>query len=85
MIHPPQVRSLPSLPVPVRGIRVFSVKAREPVLDMDSRSQVTWLQEDGVDCQIFVQEAEAIVRRLRRDGVIGRWSGVRPLRGRERE
>lgn len=52
--------------------QMFSVKNREPVWGMDSRSQVTRVQEEGIAYHVFIQEAEAIVRNLMRDGVIGR-------------
>ena len=56
----------------VLATQMFSVKTRAPVWGIDSRSQVTQVAEEGIDYQIFVREAEAIVRNLRRDGVIGR-------------
>lgn len=54
----------------VLGTQMFSVRDRKPVWAMESHSQFVVKIEDGLDYGIFVQEAEAIVRQLVRDGVV---------------
>jgi len=49
---------------------VLSVATREPVWAIDSRSQIVEVQEDGLDYSIFVNEANAIVTSLSKDGLI---------------
>ena len=68
-VAPPRINMEHDL---VLATQMFSVASREPVWGMDSRSQFTRIAEEGLDYQIFVREAEGIVRNLRRDGVIGR-------------
>jgi hypothetical protein len=52
--------------------QVFSVKTREPVWGMESESVFTEKQEDGLDYNIFVNEANAIVSNMSRDQLIAR-------------
>ena len=50
--------------------QMFSVAERAPVWGIESRSQFTEIQEEGLDYQIFIDEATAIVRNLKRGGLI---------------
>lgn len=54
----------------VLATQMFSVADRAPVWGMDSKSQFTEVQEDGLDYQIFIDEATAIVQNLKRGGLI---------------
>lgn len=54
----------------VLATQMFSIAERAPVWGMESRSQFTEIQEDGLDYQIFIDEATAIVRNLKRGGLI---------------
>ena len=54
----------------VLATQVFSVAGRAPVWAMESKSEFTEVQEDGLDYQIFIDEATAIVRNLKRGGLI---------------
>lgn len=67
--EPPRLNVAHSL---VLATQVFSVASREAVWGMDSRSKFVEVEEDGLDYQIFVNEAQGIVRNLSRDGLIAR-------------
>ena len=67
--EPPRLNVEHSL---VLATQVFSVASREAVWGMDSRSKFVEVEEDGLDYQIFVNEAKGIVRNLVRDGLIAR-------------
>ena len=66
-VEPPRITVDWSL---VLATQVFSVKTREPVWAIDASSQFTEIEEDGLDYNIYVNEAEAIVRHMQRDGLI---------------
>ena len=66
-VEPPRVLIERSL---VLATQAFSVAEREPVWTMESKSQFVEVQEDGLDYNIFIEEANAIVKRMSRDGVI---------------
>jgi hypothetical protein len=67
--EPPRLNVAHSL---VLATQVFSVASREAVWGMDSRSKFVEVEEDGLDYQVFVNEARGIVRSLSRDGLIAR-------------
>ena len=52
--------------------QMFSAKTREPVWGADSHARFTENVEQGFDYRIFEREADAIVARLLRDGVVAR-------------
>jgi len=64
-VEPPRLLTTHSL---VLATQLFSVKSREPVWGIESKPVFTEVQENGLDYQIFVDEATSIVRRLSRDG-----------------
>ena len=66
-VEPPRVLIERSL---VLATQAFSVAEREPVWTMESKSQFVEVQEDGLDYNIFIEEANAIVKRMSRDGLI---------------
>ena len=68
-VEPPRLETEHSL---VLASQVFSVKTREPVWAIESQSVFVEIQEDGLDYRIFVDEANAIVRRMKRDKVVRR-------------
>lgn len=55
----------------VLATQAFSVAEQAPVWGMESKSEFTEIQEEGLDYNVFVNEAKAIVRNLKRDGLIG--------------
>ncbi len=55
----------------VLATQAFSVAERAPVWGIESRSEFVEVQEEGLDYNVFVNEAKAIVRNLKRDGLIG--------------
>lgn len=66
-VEPPRILIESTL---VLATQVFSVADRAAVWGIESRSRFVEVQEDGLDYQIFVDEANAIVSRMRRDGVV---------------
>jgi hypothetical protein len=54
----------------VLASQVFSAKSREPVWAIESRSDFVVKQEDGLDYNIFVNEAAAIVKHLTQDKLV---------------
>lgn len=68
-VEPPRLQIEHSL---VLATQMFSVQSREPVWAMESQSVFVQKQEDGLDYQIFVREAAAIVKHLARDKLIAR-------------
>lgn len=68
-VEPPRRETEHSL---VLASQVFSVKTEQPVWGMESRSVFVELQEDGLDYDVFLREADAIVTQLRRNRVIAR-------------
>lgn len=68
-VEPPRILIESTL---VLATQVFSVAERAPVWGMESTSQFVEVQEDGLDYQIFIDEATAIVTRMQRDGLINR-------------
>jgi hypothetical protein len=66
-VEPPRLEIEHSL---ILASQVFSVKSREPVWGIESRSVFVEVQEDGLDYGIFVREADAIVRHMTRDRLI---------------
>jgi hypothetical protein len=67
-VEPPRLNIEHSL---VLATQLYSVATREPVWGIESRSSFVEIEEDGLQYRIFEDEAEAIVRRLRRDGLVG--------------
>lgn len=67
-VEPPRLESEHSLALTTR---VYSVSERSPVWAIESKSKFVEVQEDGLDYQIFVNEANAIVKHLKRDGLVG--------------
>ena len=68
-VEPPRILIESTL---VLATQVFSVAERAPVWGMESTSKFVEIQEDGLDYQIFIDEATAIVSRMRRDGLVMR-------------
>lgn len=68
-VEPPRIETEHSL---VLATQVYSVQSREPVWGMESRSVFVEVQEDGLDYDVFINEANAIVRQLTRDRLIMR-------------
>jgi hypothetical protein len=68
-VEPPRLNVRNDL---VLATQVYSVESEEPVWGMESRSQFVEVQEDGIDYQVFVDEAAAIVRRMSRSGIFSR-------------
>ena len=68
-VEPPRINIEHTL---VLATQMFSVATREPVWGIESRSIFTELQEDGLSYSIYENEAEAIVRAMRRDGLVTR-------------
>lgn len=68
-VEPPRILIESSL---VLATQMFSVAERAPVWGMESKSKFVEVQEDGLDYQIFIDEATAIVKRMKRDGLIKR-------------
>ena len=66
-VEPPRLRTTHSL---VLATQLFSVRSREPVWSIETSPVFTEIQEDGLDYQVFVNEATTIVRRLSRDGAL---------------
>ena len=66
-VEPPRLEVEHSL---LLASEIFSVQTREPVWGIESKSVFVEVQEDGLDYQIFVKEAEAIVKHLVRSGAI---------------
>ena len=66
-VEPPRLETDHEL---ILASQVFSVSMEKPVWGMESTSEFTVVQEDGLDYQIFIDEAEAIVSRLRRSDII---------------
>jgi hypothetical protein len=68
-VEPPRLNIEHSL---VLASQVFSVEKRAPVWGIESRSKFTEIQEDGLRYSVFENEAEAIVRAMRRGGIVAR-------------
>lgn len=68
-IEPGRVEAEHSL---VLATQIYSVQSREPVWGMESSSVFVEIQEDGLEYDIYVDEAAAIVRHLLRDDVVVR-------------
>ena len=66
-VEPPRLETEYSL---VLASQIFSVKLKEPVWGMESSSVFVEVQEDGLDYQKFVEEAEAVVSGMNRSEVI---------------
>lgn len=66
-VEPPRLEMEHAL---VLKTEVLSVATREPVWAIDASSQFVEVQEDGLDYSIFVDEANAIVTSLSKDGLI---------------
>ncbi len=66
-VEPPRILVESTL---VLATQVFSVASRSPVWGIESTSQFAQIEEDGFDYQIFIDEANAIVSRMSRHGVI---------------
>jgi hypothetical protein len=66
-VEPPRLNIEHSL---VLATQVISAETREPVWGIEASSIFTEIQEDGLDYSIYTDEADAIVRHLRRDGLI---------------
>lgn len=56
----------------VLASQMLSVKTREPAWAMETAGAFVEVQEDGLDYRVFIDEAETIVGRLKRDRVIDR-------------
>ena len=68
-VEPPRILIESTL---VLATQVFSVAERAPVWGMETRSKFVEVQEDGLDYQIFIDEATAIVNTMKRDGLVKR-------------
>jgi hypothetical protein len=68
-VEPPEIRFEHDLTL--LG-ELISVRTREPVWAIQTRSKVVWKAEMERDYSAYVEEAEAVTRELLRDGVIGR-------------
>lgn len=68
-VEPPRINIEHTL---VLATQMYSVATRAPVWGIESRSIFTELQEDGLSYSIYEDEAEAIVRAMRRDGLVSR-------------
>jgi len=66
-VEPPRLQIEHSL---VLATQLFSVVSREPVWGIESRSSFVEIEEDGLQYSVFEDEAEAIVRQMRRDGLV---------------
>ena len=56
----------------VLATQAFSVAERAPVWGIEAKSKFTEIEEEGHDYQVFIDEANAIVRNLKRGGLIGK-------------
>ena len=56
----------------VLATQAFSVAEQAPVWGIETRSQFTEIEEEGLDYQVFVDEANAVVRNMKRTGLIGK-------------
>jgi hypothetical protein len=54
----------------VLATQIFSVEQRAPIWGIETHSKFTEIQEDGLDYGIYEREADAIVDRMLRDGVV---------------
>jgi hypothetical protein len=66
-VEPPRVLIDHTL---VLATQAFSVAEREPVWALESKSEFVEVQEEGLDYNVFIDEANAVVKRLKRDGVV---------------
>ncbi len=66
-VEPPRILAEHSL---VLVTQAFSVAERKPVWALESKSKFVEVQEEGLDYNIFIDEANTIVKNLKRDGVI---------------
>jgi len=66
-VEPPRINIEHSL---VLATEVISVQTRDPVWAIDSISKFVEIEEDGRDYGIYTQEADAIVNRMTRDGLV---------------
>ena len=68
-VEPPRINMEHTL---VLASQVFSVEKRKPIWGIEARSKFTEIQEDGLRYSVFENEAEAIVKAMRRDGIVSR-------------
>lgn len=68
-IEPPRINIDYEL---VLATQMISAATRKPVWSIESRSDFRELQEEGPNYRIYENEAEAIVRQMRRDGLVAR-------------
>jgi hypothetical protein len=66
-VEPPRVLIDHTL---VLATQAFSVAERDAVWALESKSEFVEIQEEGLDYNVFIDEANAIVKRLKRDGVV---------------
>jgi len=68
-VEPPRIEFEHSL---VLVTEVFSVARREPVWAIESKSRFVEIQETGVEHDVFVDEANAIVKRMKSSRLLAR-------------
>jgi len=66
-VEPPRINIEHSL---VLATEAISVQSRDPVWAIDSTSKFVQVEEDGLDYSIYTKEADAIVNRMTRDGLV---------------
>jgi len=66
-VEPPRLQIAHSL---VLATQLYSVATREPVWGIESISNFVEIEEDGLKYSVFEDEAEAIVRQMRRAGLV---------------
>jgi len=66
-VEPPRLHIEHTL---VLATQLFSVASREPVWGIESSSSFVEIEEDGLQYSVFEDEADAIVSRMRRDGLV---------------
>jgi len=66
-VEPPRINIEHTL---VLATEVLSVQTKSPVWAIDSSSKFVHIEEDGLDYSIYTKEADAIVNRMKRDGLV---------------
>lgn len=66
-VEPPRLEIEHSL---ILATQLYSVASRTPVWGIESSSSFVEIEEDGLQYSVFEDEAEAIVRQMRRNGLI---------------
>ena len=68
-VEPPRLQTEHDL---VLATQVFSVEKQAPVWGMESESKFIEVQEDGLDYNVFIEEATVIVKHMKSDDLVSR-------------